>query len=69
MVVIARVKVGQSLGVQTRIKLATIVSSRVTSRKIVKSGKRSILVMRGGLRRAQVMSKLAMRMIAMMVEC
>ena len=67
MVVVARVKVGQSLEVQTRTKLATIASSRVTSRKIVGSGKRSIPMMRRGLRRALVVPRLAMRMIAMMV--
>ena len=67
-VVIARIKVGQSLGVQTRIKLATIASSRVISRKIVGSGKTSIPMIRGGPRRAQVVPRLAMRMIAMMME-
>ena len=57
MVVVARVKVGQSLEVQTRTKLATIASSRVTSRKIVGSGKRSIPMIMRGLRRVLVMAE------------
>ena len=48
MVVVAKAKVGQSLELQTRTRLATIASSRVTSRKIVESGKRSIPIMRRG---------------------
>ena len=45
---------------QTRTRLAIIASLRVTSRRIVESGKRNILMMMGGLRRILVMSRLAM---------
>ena len=60
MVVVTRAKVGQSLEVQTRTRLATIASSRVTSRRIVGSEKRNIPMMMRGLRRVLVMPRLAM---------
>ena len=59
-VVVTRAKVGQSLEDQIRTRLATIASLRVTSRRIVESGKRSIPMMMRGLRRVLVMSRLAM---------
>ena len=40
MVVVIRAKVGQSLEIQTRTRLATIASTKVISRRIAESGKK-----------------------------
>ena len=55
-----REKVGSSLADQTRTRLATIASLRVTSRRIAGNEKRSISMMMRGLRRVLAIPKLAM---------